>query len=143
MDQTFNMCNISPQVGKGFNRDYWARFERFIKEVSRTAGEVFVVTGPLYLPTQDASGEWTMKHKLIGGWGLRCLVCVARYYGGSGYQGSDHKSYGYGVCDYGGSGYQGSDRGGCGYGVCDYGGADFGGSGLESAAYSVLVDRLL
>jgi endonuclease G len=23
MDETFKLCNVSPQVGAGFNRDYW------------------------------------------------------------------------------------------------------------------------
>lgn len=27
--------NISPQVGVGFNRDYWARFEKMVKDVAK------------------------------------------------------------------------------------------------------------
>ena len=57
MDETFELINISPQVGDGFNRDYWARLERFTRELSgRSGGEqgerdVLVATGPLFLPT--------------------------------------------------------------------------------------------
>ena len=29
MDSTFFLSNMCPQVGAGFNRDYWARFEQF------------------------------------------------------------------------------------------------------------------
>lgn len=29
MDSTFLLSNMCPQVGAGFNRDYWARFEQF------------------------------------------------------------------------------------------------------------------
>lgn len=27
MEETFTLANVSPQVGGGFNRDYWARYE--------------------------------------------------------------------------------------------------------------------
>ncbi|PNW79681.1 hypothetical protein CHLRE_08g362750v5 [Chlamydomonas reinhardtii] len=85
MDQTFSLVNISPQAGKGFNRDYWARFERFVKELTDVAGDVYVITGPLWLPTQQqlegaaaggaagsgaANGaptsKWTLTHDWIG-----------------------------------------------------------------------------
>ena len=85
LDETFRLSNISPQVGAGFNRDYWARFEAFVKSRVRDFGEVFVVTGPLFLPKPalvsggqaagnpdaDASGgqpasEWRMAYPLLG-----------------------------------------------------------------------------
>ena len=85
MDATFNLSNISPQVGVGFNRDYWARFERFIRDVAEDSSELFVTTGPLFLPSPDqqrqqrdeqrnAAGNayqkrgmgWRMSHALIG-----------------------------------------------------------------------------
>ncbi|KAG2436045.1 hypothetical protein HYH02_011756 [Chlamydomonas schloesseri] len=85
MDQTFSLVNISPQAGKGFNRDYWARFERFVKELTDVAGNVYVITGPLWLPTQQqaddaaaaaggaggaanggSSSKWTLTHDWIG-----------------------------------------------------------------------------
>lgn len=31
---TFYLSNISPQVGKGFNRDYWARLEQFCRRLA-------------------------------------------------------------------------------------------------------------
>lgn len=56
MDETFRLCNISPQVGEGFNRDYWARLERFTRDVAHTTGgDVLVATGPLFLPTRTKS----------------------------------------------------------------------------------------
>ena len=49
MEQSFLLSNCAPQVGKGFNQDYWARFERFITDVVRPACKnVHVITGPLY-----------------------------------------------------------------------------------------------
>jgi DNA/RNA endonuclease G (NUC1) len=58
-------------VGVGFNRDYWARFEKFVKDVVRQSDGVYIVTGPLYLPTPEAdpaSGRtgWRMQYPLIG-----------------------------------------------------------------------------
>jgi len=66
MDETFSLVNISPQVGKGFNRDYWARFERFVRQLSERAQDVYVITGPLWMPTPDGDGKWNMKHAMIG-----------------------------------------------------------------------------
>ncbi|ACO63622.1 predicted protein, partial [Micromonas commoda] len=65
MDETFELINISPQVGDGFNRDYWARLERFTRELSgRSGGDVLVATGPLFLPTPTT--RWRMDYNLLG-----------------------------------------------------------------------------
>ena len=60
-DATFTLANVSPQVGNGFNRDYWARFESFIRNWTREEkhkkAKVFVVTGPLFLPTPMAEEQ--------------------------------------------------------------------------------------
>lgn len=39
MDETFYLSNISPQVGSGFNRDYWARLEAFIRSLTYVISE--------------------------------------------------------------------------------------------------------
>ena len=78
MLDTFALSNISPQVGRGFNRDYWARFERFVQLLTRSCddgracGDVYIVTGPLYLPTQTPAG-YMLQHPMIGAW----LSCAA------------------------------------------------------------------
>ncbi|GIL80059.1 hypothetical protein Vretimale_12871 [Volvox reticuliferus] len=77
MDETFSLINISPQAGEGFNRDYWARFERFVKDLTYASADVYIITGPLWLPTQAQSqeavdkggskgGKWTLVHDWIG-----------------------------------------------------------------------------
>jgi endonuclease G, mitochondrial len=62
-DSTFTLANVSPQVGQGFNRDYWARFESYIRNWARDEkhkdAKVFVVTGPLFLPTLVEERETT------------------------------------------------------------------------------------
>lgn len=50
MDDTFVLSNISPQIGPGFNQGYWARCERFAQELISQCSDVWIVTGPLYLP---------------------------------------------------------------------------------------------
>lgn len=66
MDQTFYLTNICPQVGMGFNRDYWAHFEHFIRTLTDTYPSVRIVTGPLYLPKRDPDGKWRVSYEMIG-----------------------------------------------------------------------------
>ena len=44
-------------VGKGFNRDAWARFEAFVRRLPRSSefDNVYVCTGPLYEPFEKTS----------------------------------------------------------------------------------------
>ena len=46
-------------------RDYWSRFERFLSLLTRTCDDVYIVTGPLYLPSQTPLGYF-MQHPMIG-----------------------------------------------------------------------------
>jgi DNA/RNA endonuclease G (NUC1) len=60
MHDSFLLTNVSPQVGAGFNRDYWARLEAFVRATARRSpGDTFVCTGPLFLPrhVDGASGS--------------------------------------------------------------------------------------
>ncbi|KAI1314808.1 nuclease [Mortierella claussenii] len=67
MDETFYLSNIAPQVGEGFNRDYWAHFENFCRLLTKKYADVYVITGPLYLPHQDPiDGKFYVKHEVIG-----------------------------------------------------------------------------
>ncbi|OLY79772.1 Mitochondrial nuclease [Smittium mucronatum] len=67
MDETFILSNISPQVGEGFNRHYWAFFESFIRDLTNRYKHVYVITGPLYLPSHDPkTNKWTVTYQVIG-----------------------------------------------------------------------------
>ena len=67
MDQTFLLSNMCPQVGDGFNRDYWAHFEDFCRRLTRDFPSVRIVTGPLYLPRRDPSDhKWRVSYEVIG-----------------------------------------------------------------------------
>jgi endonuclease G, mitochondrial len=67
MNSTFVLSNMCPQVGEGFNRDYWAHFEDFCRNLAKRYPSVRVVTGPLYLPRQDSrDGKWRVSYEVIG-----------------------------------------------------------------------------
>ena len=66
MDQTFFLSNMCPQVGDGFNRDYWAHLEDFCRRLTNYFPSVRVVTGPLYLPKRDEEGKYKVEYEVIG-----------------------------------------------------------------------------
>ncbi|KAG0174736.1 nuclease [Apophysomyces sp. BC1034] len=66
MNETFYLTNISPQVGDGFNRDYWAHLESFCRSLTKSFADVYVFTGPLYLPHQENDGKFYVKYQVIG-----------------------------------------------------------------------------
>lgn len=66
MDETFYLTNISPQVGEGFNRDYWAHLEFFARECTAKYDSVRIVTGPLYLPKKCPDGKFRVSYEVIG-----------------------------------------------------------------------------
>ncbi|XP_041369327.1 endonuclease G, mitochondrial-like [Gigantopelta aegis] len=65
LDQTFLLSNISPQVGEGFNRGIWNGLEKYVRAVARKNKNVYVCTGPLYLPTPE-NGKLYVKYEVIG-----------------------------------------------------------------------------
>jgi len=66
MDNTFALSNMCPQVGEGFNRDYWAHFEDFCRRLTASYPSVRIVTGPLYLPKREPDGKWRVSYEVIG-----------------------------------------------------------------------------
>lgn len=66
LNETFYLTNISPQVGEGFNRDYWAHFEYFVRGLTSKYDNVRIMTGPLYLPKKCADGKFRVEYEVIG-----------------------------------------------------------------------------
>ena len=66
IDQTFLLSNMCPQVGDGFNRDYWAHVEDFCRRLTHDYPSVRIVTGPLYLPRRESDGKWRVSYEVIG-----------------------------------------------------------------------------
>jgi endonuclease G len=65
MGDTFFLSNICPQ-GPKFNRGYWAKLEKTVRDMTNHHGVVEVFTGPLYLPTEDGSGKRWVRYQVIG-----------------------------------------------------------------------------
>jgi endonuclease G len=66
VDQTFLLTNMAPQVGKGFNRDKWNDLEKHVRKLARKSKNVYVCTGPLYLPQQNSDGKMYVTYRVIG-----------------------------------------------------------------------------
>eukprot|EP01048_Picozoa_sp_COSAG05_P011048 COSAG05_NODE_1015_length_6188_cov_162.395139_2_plen_318_part_00 len=80
MDSTFLLTNMCPQVGDGFNRDYWARFEQFARDLTRSYDGVTVFSGPLYMPTRQPDGRWAVTYEMIGSGGKEPNVAVPTHF---------------------------------------------------------------
>ncbi len=64
MSDTFFLTNISPQFPY-LNRDFWAKLEKHVRDLTQHYSEVDVVTGPLYLPYQEGKRRF-VKYQVIG-----------------------------------------------------------------------------
>ena len=54
------------QVGVGFNRDKWEHLERYVRGTTKIYKNVYVCTGPLYLPQAESDGKNYVKYQVIG-----------------------------------------------------------------------------
>eukprot|EP00611_Tribonema_gayanum_P012258 TRINITY_DN22893_c0_g1_i1.p1 TRINITY_DN22893_c0_g1~~TRINITY_DN22893_c0_g1_i1.p1 ORF type:complete len:423 (-),score=100.51 TRINITY_DN22893_c0_g1_i1:128-1396(-) len=68
MDDTFVMSNVAPQL-PAFNRGYWQQLERFVRGLAPQFDNVYVITGPLYLPTARLAPAASRKQLQSGGGG--------------------------------------------------------------------------
>lgn len=66
MDQTFYLSNMSPQVGRGFNRDKWNDLEMHCRRVAKKMLNTYIITGPLYLAKQGEDGKKYVRYQVIG-----------------------------------------------------------------------------
>uniref|UniRef100_A0A0N5AY36 Endonuclease n=1 Tax=Syphacia muris TaxID=451379 RepID=A0A0N5AY36_9BILA len=66
INQTFLLSNIAPQVGKGFNRDKWNELEKRVRKIARRSENVYVCSGPLFLPHIENDGKMYVKYRVIG-----------------------------------------------------------------------------
>lgn len=66
VNQTFILSNIAPQVGKGFNRDVWNTLEQYVRYRTHASRNLWVCSGPLYLPKKSPDGQKYVTYKVIG-----------------------------------------------------------------------------
>lgn len=65
MEETFYFSNVCPQSPK-FNRGYWAKLERQVRDLTYAYKKVEVFTGSLYLPKIVADGTKWVSYQVIG-----------------------------------------------------------------------------
>jgi endonuclease G len=65
MADTFYMSNMCPQCPQ-FNRGYWSKLEKYVRDLTKEYHQVHVITGPLYLPYTDSDGKRYVKYQVIG-----------------------------------------------------------------------------
>ena len=63
MNETFHFTNIVPQDFKN-NSGFWYQMESYCRKLTENYDDVYVVSGPLYLPAKE-NGEWFVKYKVI------------------------------------------------------------------------------
>lgn len=54
------------QVGRGFNRDKWNELEQYCRSLARSHRNVYVCTGPLFLPRQEDDGLLYVRYRVLG-----------------------------------------------------------------------------
>lgn len=64
MSDTFYLTNICPQCPQ-FNREYWSKLEKHVRDLTKEYRNVSVITGPLYLPYQEGKRRF-VKYQVIG-----------------------------------------------------------------------------
>lgn len=64
MGETFYLTNICPQCPQ-FNREYWSKLEKHVRDLTKEYRNVGVITGPLYLPYQEGKRRF-VKYQVIG-----------------------------------------------------------------------------
>ncbi len=65
MEDTFYLSNISSQEPQ-FNRGYWAKLEKHVRDLTKKYNTVEVFTGPLFIPQEDANGKRWVTYQVIG-----------------------------------------------------------------------------
>lgn len=65
MDDTFYLSNVAPQ-NSHMNQHAWNNLEKYSRSLTKHYMNVFVCTGPLYLPRQEADGKMYVKYQVVG-----------------------------------------------------------------------------
>ncbi|XP_065104442.1 endonuclease G, mitochondrial-like [Paramisgurnus dabryanus] len=67
MDDTFYLSNVSPQ-NPHLNQHAWVNLEKYCRSLIKDHHyhNVFVCTGPLYLPQQEPDGKMYVKYQVLG-----------------------------------------------------------------------------
>ncbi|KAM8760257.1 endonuclease G, mitochondrial [Acanthopagrus schlegelii] len=65
MADTFYLSNVAPQ-NPHLNQKTWNNLEKLCRSLTKRYLNVYVCTGPLYLPRQEADGKLYVRYQVIG-----------------------------------------------------------------------------
>lgn len=65
LDQTFTLSNVMPQKPE-LNRGLWERLESYVRWRANKSKNLYVVSGPLYLPMKARDGNLYVTYKVLG-----------------------------------------------------------------------------
>ncbi|XP_056890262.1 endonuclease G, mitochondrial isoform X2 [Takifugu flavidus] len=65
MEDTFYLSNVAPQ-NPHLNKNTWNNLEKHCRSLTKHYMNVYVCTGPLYLPRQQADGKLYVQYQVIG-----------------------------------------------------------------------------
>ncbi|XP_067868202.1 endonuclease G, mitochondrial isoform X2 [Heterodontus francisci] len=65
MDDTFYLSNVVPQ-NPNLNQNAWNNLEKYCRNLTKYNKNVYVCTGPLYLPRAEPDGKLYVKYQVIG-----------------------------------------------------------------------------
>ncbi|XP_048368699.1 endonuclease G, mitochondrial [Sphaerodactylus townsendi] len=65
MSDTFYLSNVAPQ-NPHLNQNAWNNLEKYCRSLTKYNENVYVCTGPLFLPRMEADGKMYVKYQVIG-----------------------------------------------------------------------------
>ncbi|XP_061880117.1 endonuclease G, mitochondrial-like [Entelurus aequoreus] len=65
MEDTFYLSNVVPQ-NPHLNQNAWNNLEKLCRSLTKRYANVYVCTGPLYLPRQEADGKLYVRYQVLG-----------------------------------------------------------------------------
>lgn len=65
MDETFILSNVYPQ-NPNLNQYAWNNLEQYCRSLTKSNRNVYVCSGPLFLPKMEADGKMYVKYQVIG-----------------------------------------------------------------------------
>ncbi|KAM7415429.1 hypothetical protein PAMA_017781 [Pampus argenteus] len=65
MEDTFYLSNVAPQ-NPHLNQNTWNNLEKLCRSLTKHYLNVYVCTGPLYLPRQEADGKLYVHYQVLG-----------------------------------------------------------------------------
>ncbi|XP_037536738.1 endonuclease G, mitochondrial isoform X1 [Nematolebias whitei] len=65
MEDTFYLSNVAPQ-NPNLNQNTWNNLEKLCRSLTKRYLNVYVCTGPLYLPRQEGDGKLYVRYQVLG-----------------------------------------------------------------------------